>query len=262
METNSQTVNANTQATSELAALLGRYSVVDLSPQLYTNMPQWGTHPDVAFVSNARNFEQDGYYLQMIVMPEHSGCHVDAPAHALVDRPQETIDSFPPTALWGPAKKIDVSDRDWQPGQLLGVAEFKERAADAGISLEKGDVVLVQFGWDRYLEGAETDHSKGRWWGCNMPGFAEDLCRYIGEALPRAVGTDTAGCDIAVVDGVIQVPEMWGHQRDFLPRGILVLEGLSNLARVPSTFFFVALPLRIRGGSGSPLRAVGLTLPG
>lgn len=249
-------------ATIELAALLDRYEAVDLSPQLYTNMPQWPTHPDVAFVPDARNFEQDGYFLQLMVMPEHSGCHVDVPAHAHPDRPTETIDSFAPTVLWGPAKKIDVSGRDWQPGELLGLAEFRERAAAEGISIEQGDIAIVEFGWDRYLEGAETDHAKGRWWGSNMPGFAEDLCRYLGEARPRAIGTDTAGCDIAVVNGAVRPDEMWGHRTEFLPRGILLVEGLSNLALVPSTFYFVALPLRIRGGSGSPLRPVALVPAG
>lgn len=241
----------------DLAQVLRGYRAVDLSPTLYSNMPQWSTHPDVAFVPDARNFTQHGYYCQTIVMPEHSGCHVDVPAHALQDRPSETVDSFEPTALWGPAKKVDVSDRQWRPGEVLERDDFEAVAARAGVTVEAGDVVLVQFGWDRLMDGAETDASVGRWWGSNMPGFSDELCRYLGERSPRAVGTDTAGGDIAVEDGVIKTGA-WGHTRDFLPRGILIVEGLVNLAQVPAAFYFVALPLKIAGGSGSPLRAVGL----
>jgi arylformamidase len=245
------------RATAELAAMLDRYEAIDLSPSMYTNMPQWPTHPDVLFVPDARNFTQDGYYLQLLVLPEHSGAHVDVPAHGHRELGHMTVDSFPVTALWGQARKIDVSDRDWKPGELLTLAEFRERAEAGHVSILPGDIVIVEFGWDRYLEGAETDHAKGRWWGANMPGFAEDLCAYLGQAKPRAIGTDTAGCDIAVVNGVVQT-EMWGHTRDFLPQGILLLEGLTNLHSCPSDFYLVALPLRIRGGSGSPLRPVGL----
>jgi kynurenine formamidase len=245
----------------ELVNVLHGFRAVDLTPTLYSNMPQWSTHPDVHFVSDARNFAQHGYYCQTLVMPEHSGCHVDVPAHALPDHPDETVDAFEATVLWGPAKKVDVSDRAWGPGELLELDAFLRVLDDAALEIESGDVVLVQFGWDRRMEGAEADARIGRWWGANMPGLSEELCRFLGERAPRVVGTDTAGGDIAVADGVI-TSGAWGHTRDFLPKGILIVEGLANLAMVPSAFYFVALPLKIAHGSGSPLRAVGLVPDG
>lgn len=240
-----------------VAALQG-LRVIDLSPVLHINMEQWWMHPDVAMVPNARNFEQDNYYLQTLVLPEHSGCHVDAPAHVLADRPDETIDTFAPTVLWGVAKKVDLSDEDFKPGTLLSLDHFQEKVEEAGLRIEHGDVVLVQFGWDRYRHGADRDHNIARWWGANAPGFSEELCQFLGELHPVAVGTDTAACDIAAIDGTIVNAAEWGHRRDFLPKGILIIEGLYDLALVPSTFYFVALPLKIHAGSGSPLRAVGL----
>jgi kynurenine formamidase len=244
-------------ALAAFATALGRLSVVDLSPTLYTNMQQWATHPDVAIVPNARNFKQDNYFLQTLVMPEHSGSHVDAPAHVLPDRANETIDTFAPTVLWGPAKKVDLSDKKWLPGDLVSVDYFRAKVDEQRINIEENDILLVEFGWDRYLVGVDVDHAKGRWWGGNMPGFSDALCRYIASLRPRAVGTDTAACDIAAVDGRV-VTEEWGHRRDFLPNGILILEGIVNLAKMPTEFYFIALPLKIRGGSGSPLRVIGL----
>jgi kynurenine formamidase len=51
----------------------------------------------------------------------------------------------------------------------------------------------------------------------------------------------------------------YGHVSAFLPRGILIVEGLTGLARVPATGLFLALPLKIAEGTGSPVRVVLLT---
>ena len=88
-----------------LAQLLSSMRVVDLSPTFYTNMPGWHSHPNVMIVEDARNFAQNGYFLQTIFLPEHSGCHVDAPAHVLPDKAEQTIDIFPANALCGIAKR-------------------------------------------------------------------------------------------------------------------------------------------------------------
>jgi kynurenine formamidase len=50
-----------------------------------------------------------------------------------------------------------------------------------------------------------------------------------------------------------------GHAGAFLPRGVLIVEGLTGLADVPATGLFLALPLKIAGGTGSPVRVVLLT---
>jgi arylformamidase len=68
------------------------------------------------------------------------------------------------------------------------------------------------------------------------------------------VASDTAAADIAVADG--EISGAHGHVHAFLPRGILIVEGLTGLADVPATGLFIALPLKIAGGSGSPARVV------
>jgi arylformamidase len=70
----------------------------------------------------------------------------------------------------------------------------------------------------------------------------------------RVVASDTATADTAMVDG--KITSDLGHTTYFLPNGILLVESLIGLAAAPPTGLFLALPLKIHGGSGSPIRAV------
>ncbi len=121
--------------------------------------------------------------------------------------------------------------------------------------VEPGDIVLVEFGWDKNLPGGSAGREDG-WGGSNNPGFTEDLCSWLADRHVKAVGGDTVSIDLAQVNGA--VVSDFGHSTYFLPNSILIIEGLQNLAQVPASFYFLALPLRTRGGSGSPLRPVGL----
>lgn len=241
----------------ELATMLLSMDVIDLSPLFYTNMPHWQSHPDVMIVEDSRNFKQNGYFLQTLVLPEHSGCHVDAPAHVLPDKPEQTIETFPPNMLMGIAKKVDLSQESYAPGELVPLSKVQEIMQRTGITIEKGDIVIFDFGWDKYLVNAETKPPLERnWWGQNEPGLDQDTCRYLYESGVKAVGSDTAACDIAQVKG--ERKGGYGHRIYFLPNGIFIIEGLYGLAKVPTTFYFMALPLKIKGGSGSPLRPIAL----
>lgn len=243
---------------SAIKSVFAGSEVIDLAPTLYPNMPHWPTHPDISFVADARNHRQHGYFLQMLLMPEHSGCHVDAPSHVHEHLMNETIDTFPPDCLIGPAKKIDASGVGLEPGEVLSRATFESLAASQQVTVEHGDIVLVEFGWDEHLDSAgEQEAGQQNWWGMNEPGFAEDLCAFLAQQEVRAVGTDTAACDIAELDGAIV--SAYGHATYFLPNKILIIEGLYGLNRLPGEFLFLASPLNIRGGSGSPIRPIALT---
>lgn len=238
-----------------LAHLLSTLHVVDLSPTFSTNMPGWHSHPDVMIVEDARNFAQNGYFLQMLLLPEHSGCHVDAPAHVLPEKADQTIDVFPVNSLCGLAKKIDLSQANYAPGDLVPLSKVEEVMRQAGITIERGDIVIFDFGYDKYLVDIEKKPAHQRnWWGKNEPGLAEDVCRFLFEAGVKAVGSDTPACDIAQVNG--RTTAGFGHARYFLPNGIFIIESLYGLGKVPASFYFIALPLKIKGGSGSPLRPV------
>jgi kynurenine formamidase len=231
-----------------LAAAIGGLDAVDLSPVLRSHMPRFFAHPEFHIVDDARTIERDMYRLQTLILPEHVGCHVDAPSHVQAERPDATVDTLGVTALWGRAVVVDGSARDWQPGQLWELDDFM-RSAQAPIG--EGDVVLVDFGWDRHLG---DDPASVRFWSANAPGFTEELCRELRDLGVRAVGSDSPTCDMAWVDG--EPTAAFGHLEHFLPNDIYILESLENVGRLPPVVYFAALPLKIAGGSGSPIRPV------
>lgn len=238
-----------------LAALIRNCDAVDLAPILSTNMARWSTHPDFAVIPNARNFEQNGYFLQTLIMPEHVGCHVDVPAHFHRSMSDRTMDTFAPDCVMGPAKKLDVSGLDLAPGVLLTLGQFEAALKVAGHTIEAGDVVIFEFGWDKNLPAGQAGRDRD-WWGKNNPGLSAEVCEYLAERHVKAVGADTASVDLGQRDGETTADH--GHRTYFLPNLILIVEGLHNLAAVPASFYFIALPLNIEHGSGSPLRPIAL----
>jgi kynurenine formamidase len=244
---------------ADVARMMAACEVIDLAPLLTPNMVKWPTHPDLAIIDDARTHAEHGYFLQTLIIPEHVGCHVDAPSHAHASLAHKTIETYPADCVMGPAKKVDVSALDLQPGDMLTLAQYQAAAKEAGVEIEKGDIALVQFGWDRNLPGGSAGRDRD-WWGRNNPGMAEDLCRFFSKRGVKAVGTDTVSADLGQKDNVKVADH--GHQTYFLPRDILIIEGLLDLAKAPAQFYFVALPLKIRGGSGSPLRPVAIVARG
>jgi kynurenine formamidase len=234
-----------------LLAAFAELRVHDASPVIEPGMPMFVVHPPPE-ITPLLTHDEIGVAANRISMAEHTGSHVDAPFH--FDRKGETIDRVDPTALLlRPYKKFDVSPLDPQPGQMLGEEELREAAERGRFVLAAGDVAIIEMGWDRYWPSGEGDHTKS-FWGLNMPGLDESACSYLSGAGVVAVASDTAACDNAVLDG--EIGEAHGHSHWFLPQGVLIVEGLRGLAEVPPTGLFVALPLKIGGGSGSPLRVL------
>jgi len=237
-----------------LRAALSDLCVHDVSPTLEPGMPIWPMYDSISIHPQLTHAEHGGAANQL-VLSEHTGAHVDAPFHFDPDGP--SIDQVPVDALLlRPYKKYDLSEDGHGPGDLVGLERLKAAESRGGFTLEAGDVAIVDFGWDRYYPGGSEERD-GNWWGRNEPGLSEEACRYLAESQVAAVASDTAACDVAEKDGEIVAGH--GHVSEFLPRGILIVEGLKRLATVPSTGLFLALPLKIKGGTGSPLRVVLIT---
>jgi kynurenine formamidase len=232
--------------------------IFDVSPPLARGIPVFPGHPQVA-IDAARTHELDGYYLQTLSLGEHTGSHVDAPAHAHPHLADRTIDTYPAERFVAPYVKYDLGSYDLHAGENVSLHVLQEVEARDGISASRGAIAIVDFGWSSERRPDGPASSDRAWWIANAPGLAEDACRYLAESGVAAVGSDTATCDTSMLDG--RIVSDFGHRTFFLPRDILIVEGLTGLAAAPASGVFIGLPLRIRDGSGSPIRAILLADP-
>jgi arylformamidase len=246
-------MSADSAVASTLAAL-GRLTVHDVSPTIDADLPVWFMYQSPEVIPVVRH-DQGGAAINTLTMSEHTGTHVDAPFH--FDADGQRMDQVPIDALLlRPYKKYDLTGDDHQPGDLIEVEHLKAAEERGGFAVEPGDVAIVEVGWDRNLPGGANGRD-GTWWGRNQPGLSNEACEYLAGLDVVAVACDTAACDVAAVEA--EMSGAHGHTNAFLPRGILIVEGLTGLADVPTTGLFLALPLKIADGTGSPVRVVLLT---
>jgi kynurenine formamidase len=227
---------------------LGRANVIDLSQTLEEHMPNFPTHSKF-FHDLWGSYWHGGRSLTyQLVMNEHNGTHVDAPAHFISDaKPQAhvTIDRVPLTRMIGRGVRLDC--RNFKENDYVPKGFVTDWETEHG-PLKAGDIVLFNFGWsahwglrpagNRYLE--------------NWPGIGMDAADYLIEKSVDAIGVDTLSPDPPEALQKNPVHPV------VLEKQILLIENLCNLDRLPDFFVFLALPLKIKAGSGSPIRAVAL----
>lgn len=228
---------------AELLQNLKGFEWVDLSHTLEANIPAWPTHARFSKVLHSTYEWGDAACHYGLTMSEHTGTHADAPCHFIPDG--KTLDQLPVDNLAGRA--VTLSFPDLAPGAAVTAEMLEEASKAAGVMIAPGDIVLLRFGWDRlWALGRE-----GRGFTAGWPGLAGSGARLLADRGVKAVG-----CDVVAIDasGAAQNPAHY----ELLGRGVLIIENLTNLDRLTAESLFLALPLKIGGGTGSPVRAVGL----
>lgn len=237
-----------------LASAVRELQIHDASPTLRSDLPVFFMYESPK-VTPLYEHAAGGVAANTLTLGEHVGTHVDAPFH--FDPNGKTVDELAPDILLlRPFKKFDLSSNDHQPGEVVQLEALIAAAERGGFVLEDGDVAILDMGWDRYLPGG-SDGRDREWWGRNQPGLSEDACQYLASTGITAVACDTAACDVACRDG--EILSGHGHAQYFLPNGILIVEGLQGLSKVPTSGLFLAMPLKIGGGTGSPVRVLLLS---
>ncbi|MCD8140517.1 MAG: cyclase family protein [Planctomycetaceae bacterium] len=221
----------------------------DLSPLLENGIPRWPTHPPLV-VNPTVTHEHDGYYCQTVFMPEHIGSHVDAPAHIHATMMDHTIDTVPATKLIAPAVVYPLYKLDPAPGVRITADQVLKLEEEMGDAVGKDEIALFAYGWDSHAKNDKTwkDYTY------NSPGLDEAVIEMFYKRGIRAAGSDTISLDQPIKD--FDEGYSFGHEKYFLPNGILIMEGLVKLTELPPRVFFCALPLKIVNGSGSPIRCV------
>lgn len=230
--------------------MLGSARVVDLTHTLTPDFPLFPAYDPVRVADRFR-FEEDGFNVRRWEFDEHSGTHVDAPAHF---GGSLTVDELEPSELVLPAVVVDVRERlagdadgvvlpddvrDWERRHgplpercaLLALTGWGARAPDAAAYLN--------------ADGEGTLHS---------PGFSEELAQWLVAERPgvRALGLDTASLDRGAST------EFEAHTA-WLPTGRYGIENLHNLTELPpaGAWLVVGAP-KLQRGSGGPSRILAL----
>jgi arylformamidase len=231
-----------------LFATLRRWRCIDLSVTLEAGIPRWPAHPHLV-IDQTVTHAHDGYYCQSLSLAEHTGTHVDAPCHVHPDLMDNSIDRADPSALVGRAVVADLAPLGLGAGQSATLAQVQSALAARGLTAGPGDILLIHFGWMRHW----TTGPGWKFYATNQPGLAPEVADWILATGLKAVGTDTIAVGTPLAGGVAQPCAC--HER-VLRRGIPLVECLANLDQLTRPVLFIAAPLKIRAGSGSPIRAL------
>lgn len=228
--------------------------IVDLGLELSNGLRTWDVKPPFTCFPymTARTFTL-GFSTKLLVMEDHTGTHVDAPNHFYdgeFRQPRgKTIAEMPLEKLIGEAVLIDASDKD--PGEPVSRKLLEARAADQHVQICCGEIVLIRF-WAKAW-GEPMDEF------LNARGLTLDACEWLLEKGAKAVGVDHPNLEgrLAKELGNLEAP---GHLLFLHPsREIPIIENLVNLPNIGrARFQFMALPLKINGATGSPVRAIAI----
>jgi kynurenine formamidase len=240
------------------ATILPKGGIVDLSHPYDAQTIFWPT--ESGFVLEKEHDEQTekGYYYRSnrFSSPEHGGTHIDAPAHFAKDG--ETVDAIPLDQLIGRAVMVDVSrkclaNRDYR----ITIDDFRDWEK-AHREIPPQTIVLLRTGFARYWPDRKRylgtdERGAAAVAELHFPGLDPAAAAWlVSERKIKAVGLDTASIDYGQSTGFESHVELMTHD-------VPAMENLANLDRLPPTgITVVALPMKIAGGSGGPLRAIAI----
>ena len=219
--------------------------VIHLSHVIDVDIPQWSGDPTVEFETVAE-LNNDGYYLRRFSLGEHSATHINAPNS--FHSSAVGIDQYPAQSLVVPAVVINVCQATAvNPDYALTVADVLAWEAEYG-GISAGCVVILNTGWQKKWLDKSAFLNHDAQGIPHFPGFGSDATQFLLDQRQIAgVGIDTHGVDPGQ-DNSFTINRLVLEQ----PR--IVLENLTNLDQLPPKGTTLAIaPLRLRGGSGSPV---------
>jgi kynurenine formamidase len=261
---------------TELAEALLGARVYDLEQPRYQGAPTFPSHEPGLVLSLHRRHEAGLGEARtsasaLLVMAEHSGTHVDALCHQAEDLTLHggvAVDATVQTSTGFTALGADTIPPLLARGVLLDVAgalgverlpdghnvslEELRRAAD-GVELRPGDAVLVRLGSGAVFADRAVYEAAG--------GVSGEASAWIAAQRPLLVGADNLAWDVPGVVDEDTGTTLPGHVHLLVRNGIYIVESL-NLEQLAADgireFAFACLPLKLRGGTGSPVRPIAL----
>lgn len=224
--------------------------IVDLSQEIYQGMPVYEGHLETVVWQHHRHedtapkFDSGFSYQSLgITLCDHGPTHVDALSHLDPREEAPTIDAMPLDTFWGVGTCVDISDL--RAREYCDAERLDRAVAEAGTEVRPGDVLLLR-------TGTVDRHGGERAYTSEYPGLDASAADWLRDRRVKVFGVDSPSPDNPI-DRQYPV-HMFCREH-----GVTHYENLANLgAIVGRRFTFYGFPLRIRGGHGSPVRAVAM----
>jgi kynurenine formamidase len=232
--------------------------IIDLSYAYDAETIYWPTAEGFRLEKDFEGMTEKGYYYaaNKFSTAEHGGTHIDAPVHFAQGR--HTVDQIPLEQLMGEAVVVDVSAQcRANPDYQVGRDDLLQWEKTNG-ELPQGAIVILRTGYGQYWpdrqkymgtdeRGAEAVPK------LHFPGLNPDAARWLtSNRSIKAIGLDTPSIDYGQ-------STLFESHRILFDKNIPAFENLANLDKLPvKDFVLVALPMKIKNGSGGPLRVIAL----
>ncbi len=225
--------------------------IIDLSMEIYTGMPVFTGLPEVTITMHASHEQWEGITDSDIVSPvvnrlemsDHAGTHVDAMNHMGRAYRGQSIETMPLSNFYTEGICLDVSYRGLR--ELIEIKDLENALAVTGLDIKQGDTILLYTDHYRRTFGTED-------WP-HHPGLSAEAARWLGIKRVAAFGVES------MAPGVRQVSNKAVHQICG-ELGFTHYENMVNLYQLVGRgrFRFIGFPLKIKGGTGAPVRAVAI----
>lgn len=225
--------------------------IIDLSQEIYEGMPVYKDLPQVKMTIHNTHEEWEGIKkpetrtpaVHKLELGEHTGTHVDAINHMAREHEGQSIDTMPLSMFYTEGICLDFSHKGLKA--LIETQEIEIACQKAGVEIKKGDTVLLYTNHYRKEFGGEN-------WA-NGPGITAAAAEWLGKKGISAFGVETMSPGVPGISNKA-VHHVCGKL------GFTHYENMINLHKLigRGRFRFIGLPLKIRGGTGSPVRAVAI----
>ena len=209
--------------------------ILDLTLTISNKIPTFPGSPQPNFIPWEK-IKDDGYNLELLFLSSHTGTHLDAPYHFL--EKGSKIHEISLKKLVSEAVLIKSRKKRNETITKTDIQKFEKKHG----KIESFSSVVFWTGWQRNLQ-------KDNYFTKN-PGLSVSAANYLASKKIGLVGIDSPSIDLGT-DFKFPVHQI------FAKKGMLIVENLANLEKIKSwKFHLVVLPLKLKGATGSPVRAI------
>ena len=209
--------------------------LLDLTLTVSENIPTFPGSPQPSFVQD-KNIKNDGYNSELLFLSSHTGTHLDAPYH--FQEKGEKIQEISLKRLVSSAILVKSRKKGDQPITKTDIQKFEKKHG----KIPSDSSIVFWTGWQKMIKNDS--------YFIRNPGLSTAAAKYLVSKKINLVGTDSPSIDLGK-------DKRFPVHHIFSKNNVLIVENLTNLEKIRSSkFHFVVLPLKLKGATGSPVRAI------